>query len=313
MQEYSCMQFYKAERQRLNYIKNNQAQIKAAKYKEFKDALHQNDNMENIGERIILPGTHYCSPRWYQNCFQDGMALVRAFGKPHLFLTFTANAQWPEIEASIEKNEKSYDRPDVVNRILFMKLKELMDDIRNSEILGRNKGYVSMIEFQKLGLPHCHMMLWLDEKDAPKTAEDYDRFTCAEFPNASTHKELHKRVKTLMVHGPCTGINEDSPCMDKKSKTCEKNYPKQLNRFSLHSDSNYPIYRRRSPEDGGHTAEVYVSKLGKQTTLDNQWVVPYNPTLLMKFNAHINVEVVASVVGIKYLFKYVSKGKIFFS
>ena len=72
--------------------------------------------MENIGERIILPGTHYCSPRWYQNCFQDGMALVRSFGKPHLFLTFTANAKWPEIQASLEENEKSHDRPDVVNR-----------------------------------------------------------------------------------------------------------------------------------------------------------------------------------------------------
>ena len=34
-----------------------------------------------------------------------------------------------------------------------------------------------------------------------------------------------------------------------------------------------------------------------------------NPTLMMKFNAHINVEVVAFVAGIKYLFKYVSKGK----
>ena len=177
MQEYSCMQFYKAERQRLNYIKNNQAQIKAAKFKEFKDALHQNDNMENIGEWIILPGTHYCSPRWYQNCFQDGMALVRSFGKPHLFLTFTANAKWPEIQAALEKNEYSYDRPDIVNRMFFMKLQVLMEDIRNSEILGRNKGYVSMIEFQACGLPHCHMMLWLDEKDAPKTAEDYDRFT----------------------------------------------------------------------------------------------------------------------------------------
>ena len=71
MQEYACMQFYKAERQRLNWIRNNQQQIKAAKYKEFKDALHQNDNLENIGERVILPGTHYCSPRWYMNCFQE--------------------------------------------------------------------------------------------------------------------------------------------------------------------------------------------------------------------------------------------------
>ena len=151
MQEYACMQFYKIERQRLNYIQHNQTQIKAAKYKEFKDALHQNDSIENVGERIILPGTHYCSPRWYQNCFQDGMALVRAFGKPHLFITFTANAKWKEIQQSLHKGEQSIDRPDIVNRIFFMKLKEFMEDIRNSGILGRNKGYVSMIEFQKRG------------------------------------------------------------------------------------------------------------------------------------------------------------------
>ena len=184
-----------------------------------------------------------------------------------------------------------------------------MDDIRNSEILGRNKGYVSMIEFQKRGLPHCHMMLWLDEKDAPKTAEDYDKFTCAEFPHATDQKELHNLVKNLMVHGPCTGINEDSPCFDKKAKCCEKNYPKQLNRFSLHSDTNYPVYRRRSPEDGGFKASVYVRQLKEERDVDNRWVVPYNPVLMMKYNAHINVELVASIAGIKYLFKYINKGK----
>ena len=43
-------------------------------------------------------------------------------------------------------------------------------------------------------------------------------------------------------------------------------------------------------------------------TIDNSWVVPYNPVLMMKYNAHINVELVASIAGIKYLFKYISKG-----
>ena len=308
MQEYACMQFYKAERQRLNWIENNQTQLKAGKYKDFKDAIHRNDNLDDVGERIILPGTHYCSPRWYQNCFQDGMALVRAFGKPHLFITFTANAKWEEIQKSLHKDEESVDRPDIVNRVFFMKLQDLMDDIKYNDILGKSKGFVSMVEFQKRGLPHCHMMLWLEEKDAPKSAEDYDRFTCAEFPNPETQSELHERVKRLMVHGPCGDLNYESPCIDKKTKCCEKKFPKQFSRFSLHGESNYPVYRRRSPEDGGFKANVYVRQQKKEIEIDNRWVVPYNPVLMMKYNAHINVELVASIAGIKYLFKYISKG-----
>ena len=42
--------------------------------------------------------------------------------------------------------------------------------------------------------------------------------------------------------------------------------------------------------------------------LDNRWVVPYNPGLLMTYNCHINVEACSSIKACKYLFKYVHKG-----
>ena len=44
--------------------------------------------------------------------------------------------------------------------------------------------------------------------------------------------------------------------------------------------------------------------------IDNRWVVPYNEWLLRKYKAHVtvNVEICASVKGIKYLYKYVTKG-----
>ena len=42
--------------------------------------------------------------------------------------------------------------------------------------------------------------------------------------------------------------------------------------------------------------------------IDNQWIVPYNPVLLLKYQCHLNVEYCASIKGVKYLYKYVFKG-----
>lgn len=63
--------------------------------------------------------------------------------------------------------------------------------------------------------------------------------------------------------------------------------------------SGFPIYRRRQ-------TSVTVNK-GK-AVLDNQWVVPYNRDLLVKYQCHINVEICAHARSLKYLFKYCLKG-----
>lgn len=45
-----------------------------------------------------------------------------------------------------------------------------------------------------------------------------------------------------------------------------------------------------------------------QHELDNRWVVPYSPYLAQKYNAHINVEVCATIKSVKYVYKYILKG-----
>ncbi|XP_071718807.1 uncharacterized protein [Rutidosis leptorrhynchoides] len=64
-------------------------------------------------------------------------------------------------------------------------------------------------------------------------------------------------------------------------------------------EEGYANYRRRN--NG--------VKLKKNNTpLDNSFVVPYNRYLLLKYNAHINVEWCNRSRAIKYLFKYLNKG-----
>ncbi|KAI5421655.1 hypothetical protein KIW84_045183 [Lathyrus oleraceus] len=46
----------------------------------------------------------------------------------------------------------------------------------------------------------------------------------------------------------------------------------------------------------------------RDRSVDNIWVVPYNPWLLLKYDCHINVEICSSIKSIKYLYKYVYKG-----
>ena len=43
--------------------------------------------------------------------------------------------------------------------------------------------------------------------------------------------------------------------------------------------------------------------------IDNQWVVPYSPLLSETYKAHINVELCSSIKSIKYICKYVNKGR----
>jgi len=60
------------------------------------------------------------------------------------------------------------------------------------------------------------------------------------------------------------------------------------------------MYRRRNNGD------TYVGQNG--FTYDNPWVVSYNPYLTWRYQAHINVEVCASIQAIKYIYKYIYKG-----
>ena len=156
---------------------------------------------------------------------------------------------------------------------------------------------IYVIEWQKRGPPHAHILAISDKDSKPRSAEDYDKIVCAEIPNEQTLPKLHKTITSLMMHGPCGLSNPKSPCMvDGK---CSKNFPKLFTDNTLADSDGYPQYRRRNNGD-------YIVKNGVH--LDNRFVVPYNPYLSVKYHAHINVEICSSIQSCKYLYKYFYKG-----
>jgi hypothetical protein len=72
---------------------------------------------------------------------------------------------------------------------------------------------VYTIEFQKRGLPHSHMIIWLHKNSKKQTPEDIDEVISAEIPNPSIDLIGYQAVTEFMMHGPCGVGYENSPCM----------------------------------------------------------------------------------------------------
>ena len=100
-----------------------------------------------------------------------------------------------------------------------------------------------------------------------------------------------------MVHGPCGNLRPKSPCM--KEGKCNQFYPKKFQPTTLIDADGYPVYRSRNT---GQT----ITK--NDIIVDNKCIVPYNPKLLKKYQAHINIEWCNQSTSTKYLFNYINKG-----
>ena len=126
--------------------------------------------------------------------YQDGMAIVRVFGKPDLFITVTCNPSWPEIKEALLPGQTAQDRPELISRVFNMKLKAIFNDILKEDIFGKVLAYLYTIEFQKRGLPHAHVLLILARPYKPKTAADYDTIVSAEIPDKNRDPNTYETV-----------------------------------------------------------------------------------------------------------------------
>ncbi|KAL5164961.1 Protein SET DOMAIN GROUP 41 [Glycine soja] len=273
------------ESDKLSYIRNNQKKLRVGKYSSLQSSLDTGTAKGlTKGKRVILPSTFVGSPRYMDQLYFDGMAICNHVGFPNLFITLTCNPNWPEIHRLLSPlNLKPTDRPDIVSRIFRLKFEHMLSNLTK--------------EFQKRGLPHVHLLLFLHPDNKYPSSTDIDEIISAEIPFHEDDPELYKLVENHMIHGPCGILQPNSPCM--KEGKCSRFYPKQFQPQTILDSNSYPVYHRRN---NGHS----ISKNG--VIIDNKYVVPYNAKLLKIYQAHINIEWCNQSTSIKYLFKYINKG-----
>ncbi|XP_074292020.1 uncharacterized protein LOC141618853 [Silene latifolia] len=171
------------------------------------------------------------------------------------------------------------------------------DKWKKANFLDTMTIFVYTIEFQKRGLPYAHVELFLHREDKFPTAVDVDKIISAEIPDPTTDPVLHSVVCEYMLHGPCGKAKPSSSCM--VGDKCSKYYPKSCTERTTVDGDGYPIYKR---------SKKGVTVIKDDVPLGNDFVIPYNSQLLLKYRAHINVEWCNQSRSIKYLFKYINKG-----
>jgi hypothetical protein len=286
-QEYALVQHSRHVENMLNYQRFN---LQAKLQRRRRDV---GGGEEGDGARMAMSSSVPGSIKYNQGLIEDSCAVSAQMGQGSLFITMTCNPHWPEITAALEPGQSWEDRPDVVNRVFKLKLQELLEDLRQGKLYKRQDGspwktkYIMyVVEFQKRGKPHAHITIRFEggEADMPRSAEAVDSLISARVPKVvncqcsgegvcKEHRLLNAVQKHMMHRcGVPYCLDKDGP------RVCRRRFPKAQCEETTKDDGGYPIYCRG---------------------VGDEFVVPYSPALLLKYDCHINVELCTSVWVIK--------------
>ncbi|XP_019151940.1 PREDICTED: uncharacterized protein LOC109148659 [Ipomoea nil] len=134
------------------------------------------------------------------------------------------------------------------SRLLYIRLnqkalrceayKGLSDALTRGEVQPSSQ-VIYTIEFQKRGLPHAHILLFLQANSEFAEPAFMDTIILAEIPDKVTDNEYYKHVGEFMLHGQCGAARIKSPCM--ANGKCSKHFPKRYIDASHFDQDGYPL------------------------------------------------------------------------
>lgn len=138
-QQFLIDAYLSVEESRIDYIWNNQNNLRSKHVTGVHDAISQGDlDASLIGKRFFLPASFIGGPRYMYKHYQDALAICRVYGNPQYFVTFTCNVKWPEIVRYMAQNDIRYaqDCPDIIARIFQMMVAEFITFLKKDKPFG---------------------------------------------------------------------------------------------------------------------------------------------------------------------------------
>ncbi|KAE8223321.1 hypothetical protein CF326_g8209 [Tilletia indica] len=246
------------------------------------------DHAEDPGNvHASLPSSFVGSKAYRAEQVGDALELARRFGRPHGMLTLTTNPQWPELTEALLPGQTATDVPHLTVRVFRARLSRVTALFKKE--YGPPKYMIRVIEFQKRGLPHAHMVFALDP-ECPVSC--IDKIASAEVPPA-TQPRLRELVLRFMVHSDEHLIrangepNTSSRCF--RDGKCIYGFPQPLaEHTTVDPASHRLIYRRRNEGD--------------------RMIAQYSPAILLAWEGHAHIDFALSLDTFVYIFKYINKG-----
>ena len=138
---------------RLMYQLTHQKELRAETYCSLREEVERRlregtGNHGAVGKKIVLSPSFEGGKRKWNLRYQNGMAIVRHFRKPDIFLTYTFPPNTPELVAELLPGQSPQDRPDLVARAFEVKKNLLLNEIIKGGVFGRIVGYISVVEYQ---------------------------------------------------------------------------------------------------------------------------------------------------------------------
>ena len=185
--------------------------------KQFVDGINGSDASIEANLCTVLQSVRGTKQFWYRQK-GDVLAMIREFGCPTLFLTFSC-AEYDSVEIGrylrkVNEVAPSYplqrlctEDPISVSRKFTQTFRDFFSTVLvKGQALGEVKHYFWKKEYQSRGAPHYHLILWI--RDAPVIGVDPEdkvtawidkRITC-HIPDEKISPELHRLVTKYQLH-----------------------------------------------------------------------------------------------------------------